>query len=284
MNLIRRLIGAVIFALCLNGAAADSVVASASSIEQAHQLTLSRERLAAAEVLKSAIDEIKNADSINQEALEKHKRALVRISRVFYGQNAQKEFELAESLYFSKNPRSLSHYEQALRLEPKNVTILIGLMRDLLSREECRRALEVYEQISEMSPYDIEVRYFHWLALLCQEKGGAPQISRDLLEDEEVGPFAQIAHLHWKTLNDMELNKENILDIQRRLKDFPEAYYYLHLIAKEDEIINLDFARRYLELCRRSGSAERRRFNLIPHLCRHKNELEADIRAMEGGQ
>lgn len=270
--------------------AAGSYVSTAQGealdpIKRANQLTLDRERMKASEVLRAAIEkELKEdrEDSANEDNLNNYKKALKRVGRIFYGQNAQKEFELAESLYFAQKPGSLSHYEQAHRLEPGNIQILLGLMRDHLSRGDCRRALDAYTQVVEINPFDEEGRYFQWLAKLCSERGGAPKIDKDLLSHHEIGPYAQTQRLLWQVLNEETLDKEDVLKIQERLKDFPEPYYYLHQIEKkEEEIISLEFAKRYIEICRRMGSGERRQFRLFPRVCQHREALELETRAME---
>jgi hypothetical protein len=255
--------------------AADS---TPKPLAKARELLLQKDRVAAAQVLQTAIGESKR-DGERNELI----RELQNIGNLFLTEEGQKSFELAESLLYSAAGGVEGRYEEALTKEPGNVQVLLGLARAKLAKNDCSGASETLADADKINPYSIEKKYLrartnHCLKLPAQKKSEATSATGELkrywlflqaqsLVDEQKLKEAQaLLFKDAKELQDWNMPEINFLRFKVFASAAPEA---------------IEFAQKYIDQCKTISASLRRQYKFEPRLCVNASDAEDFVKKNE---
>ena len=132
-------------------------------ILKAQNLTLQRDRLQTSQILIRGIQR----ETRGSPAYKDLTKALSDLTTVFYTEKAQSVFSVGEANVESKPKDAVESFQEALRIEDGNVTILKALARVQLSLGDCEKADATLRSAEALDPYSAEVKLLNLQSLAC---------------------------------------------------------------------------------------------------------------------
>jgi hypothetical protein len=246
------------------------------AIENARKSLAEKNRKEATGLLISAIESEKNPAILSE-----LKKELDREATLFFTNEGQRLFELAESIRYSGQAGYMPKYELSLKLEDLNWLILINQSVADIRNKDYALALKTLEQAETINPGKPEANFLKNYAKLCAgEDVPAEELERAII--------SSAASIKKSALSKRALAKgesEMALDRAREAissdKNYPMGYYWAWQALKKEEDYGLDEAQRYLRLCKDLTAMQRRKYNLDPELCLDTAGPEEFIKKME---
>ena len=253
--------------------------AELTDIQKAREAFLQEGRKDALKILAKSVR--KQKDKTDSKELSEAEKLATR----FKTDEAQREFELGESLYFSEQAGSLDKYKNALKLEPDNLTILYAMIRYYLKEGSCSAAKLQLKNARNVWKY-AKLQYYYNLKIgECEGKSLDLVKVRNLKKlSPELGSMAtvlEIQALVEKGYGKEALKLEKLLE--GRDKSFSEIYFWLYKAGELEDGGELGYLRKYLKLCQSYGASERRSFRLEPLLCGRIKQVRAMVSKLESG-
>ncbi len=246
-------------------------------IEKAYNLSLQKDRLQAINLLVSATQKESKKGPPPKELLV----ALEEVSTVFYSDKAQQTFELALSLRSSDPALAVSKLNEAARLEPDNLQIMLEQIRLQISSGDCDGALKVVQKHRERNPYSEDLRLVLAQSLVCHGKFQEFQALRGPGDLKKNG-----RELYWQRL-DLEhafrtgafaKGRDLAVQFSKNEPTFPEFFYWTWKLNQSLKVVDERSGTKYLTMCKSLSSRLMRQFQAEPRLCRNVAEVEAETK------
>lgn len=246
-----------------------------SVLAKAENLVLDRDRLKALNILSQAAVEAKQAEDQLF-----YWRKFDALARLFFTEEGQKQFELAQSLSFSENPsRAQAHFQQSLETEPHNFSMLEGYILYLLRGNKCKEAGEKW--LGSKSLYSEYARYreLQRLIAVCEkDKESLLSAYKEAEDKQERNRHFYLAYISAasQSVPPMEIDEKK-LDVHLPI----ERLYVLWWLSQQtqqtpqaqEQEKALSYAKTYVDYCSKLNNNLRRQFHSWPFLCRHDKEL-----------
>jgi tetratricopeptide (TPR) repeat protein len=236
-------------------------------IEKAYNLSLQKDRSQAINILVNAIKQ----ENLNGGNTAELKKALQQVSYLFYSDRAQQAYELALSLRKTDLTGAQQKLNEALRMEPDNLSLFVELQRILLAKGDCSAALDGVTKERQQDPFDENLVLLQAQAQMCLGKGDAFAKTKELA-DTRKSALAK----YWINLEiDQATNDKNV----------PKAKELLSLLAKMDPkypavdywqwrlaapAAKAEAAQKYLKDCKNISPMTYRQYMTDVNLCRNK--------------
>lgn len=251
-------------------------------IAKAQNLTLQRDRLQASQILLRAIArETKN--SVGYKELTK---ALQELTTVFYTERAQSAFIAGEANLPLKPKEALDSFQESLRLEDGNVTVLKAIARQHLIVGDCEKADASVKQAETLDPYSPEVFLLRLQTWDCSKATSFLEEKLFTSDSQLVGVEPFVRGLQIKDLirrKDLKKAKTTLDKWAAGSKDYPEVAYWTFELSKTGAIapskgVDKSAANRYLQLCQNLTARKRKTYNLDVDLCKAKESVETYLK------
>jgi tetratricopeptide (TPR) repeat protein len=248
-------------------------------IQKAQNLTLQQNRLQAAQVLVRVIQ----SENYNKKAQDELKKTLNDISTLFYTEKTQKLFEYAKSLLRESEAEALAKFNEALKLEPGNILILLWSARLSLFTGKCEDANQKALRGLEINPYYDQLQLLELQAKACLQNS-----------DELDKAVARYKHLEtvYPLFYHMILTQKFFIQKQypqagyhiERAKqidrEFPEIYYWEIQTLSKQEVSAREAASRYIRTCKTISKADYLKYELEPRLCKEFKAVESEYKGL----
>ncbi|MEQ1664216.1 MAG: hypothetical protein ABL927_02445, partial [Bdellovibrionales bacterium] len=254
------------------------------SIEEVREQLIEKNRETAARILNEMIDKAKSTSEKQKLIKELHMA-----SSLFFSNEGQKLFELAESIRFSGQQGYQNKYEEALKKEGSNWSVLAGQVLGFLSVKKCKAAVDSIKKAEEIDSYRIENRLMRFASQICEGTKTDSETSSDLkIEEEQLSKetksvyktlVAQIDYLYGKLLGAQKFIQE--------VEDLDASYptpYFLSWDWTSNEAtsdIRLEKAQKYLNLCKSVTFEIRKKYYWDAELCSKTEVVEDFIKKSE---
>ena len=246
-------------------------------VTKAQNLTLQRDRLQTSQVLIRGLQRENKTSAAYREL----SRALEDLTSVFYTEKAQGLFATGESQMESKPHDAIDQFQEALRIEDGNITILKAIARTHLRLAECSKADTAIKSAEGMNPYSSEIKLLRLQVLECQKSYDLLALrlaahDPDLESVEKFSRGLQVADL----IRQKELKKAKMLlsNWETQMPDYPEVYYWKWQLAKETGDPERLAAVKYAQLCQNLTPRRRNNYILDVDLCKGKEVVDAYLR------
>ena len=242
-------------------------------ITKAQNLTLQRDRLQTSQVLIRGLQR----ESRNSSAYRELSRALEDLTSVFYTEKAQGLFATGESQMESKPHDAVDQFQEALRIEDGNVTILKAIARTNLRLAECSKADSAVKSAEAINPFSSEVKLLRLQVLECQ-KSYDLLTARLLARDPDLEPVEKfIRGLQMADLirqKEIKRAKALLASWETQMPDYPEVYFWKWQFAKETGEPERSAALKYAQLCQNLTPRRRKNYILDVDLCKGKEAVD----------
>lgn len=246
-------------------------------IEKAYNLSLQKDRTQAVSILMSALKK-EAKKSVAQRDLAV---ALNQVSKVFFGDKSLQLYELALSLRVTDPNLGISKLQEALRLEPENISIEIALARAALFQGDCNGALTRALKLKEQASYIEEIRLVTSQAQICLGK-----FEDYLIKRSEMDIKRSSFILSWQTLEAEYLFKtgnfaktrEEAMSLQKIDRFFPESHYWIWKAEVEMKMKPDTSGQKYLNACKAMNGRQARDYLFEPQLCHRTAEVESFLK------
>ncbi|MEQ1876761.1 MAG: hypothetical protein ABL958_08945 [Bdellovibrionia bacterium] len=251
-------------------------------IAVAQNQSLQKDRLLATQTLVRALKKEKSLVA-RRELLS----ALNDLSEIFYSDKTQQLFELGESLRFDSPQGALERYNEALKLEPGNVSVLKGIGRAQLTLGTCERVIEVTQQALDIHPFSDDLQLLRAQALSCLVR---TKDSRGVIEKIDVRKsplkfYFEIVKVQNLVFEDkFGLAEEEIKKLIDTDPKFPEAYYWMAQVKTRQKTDALEWNQKYVRLCQAITPAQRRKYGPEPRLCSERRNVEQALEQAQSGE
>jgi hypothetical protein len=234
------------------------------SIVSAREQVLKKDRAAALKILNEAEKtekSIKKRNEIRSEAR--------RIAQIFFTNEGQRAYELAETIRYSGQAGYLVKYEEALAKEGSHLGIHLGIASGHLAAKNCTKAAEAATAATDLISDNIEAQFLLWRSQLCLNPHEAPAIR---LPQDLPAPALAVreALLALAALQRQEFNGAENFARKAIVADanYPMGYYWLWQVKlKEGATTVTEEAEKYLALCKEVTPESRRKYYLDSDLC-----------------
>lgn len=249
-------------------------------ILKAQNLSLQQDRLQASQVLIRGLQR----ETRGSQAYKELARALDELTGLFYTERAQAAFATGESLAFSKPREAVDAYEQALKVEDRNLTVLKALARLHLRANECDLADSRVRQAEETNPYSSEVKLLRLQVLSCQ-KNGTALMSRFAAYEQDLESVKKFSYglriKEYLRTKDLKKARALLSEWEAAMPDYPEIYYWKWEISMASDAPDRLAAAKYLQLCQGLSARKRNQYVIDVHLCKGKEAVETFLRENE---
>jgi hypothetical protein len=249
-------------------------------IQKAQNLTLQRDRLQASQLLTRALQKESRGSVAHRELA----KALDELTSVFYSERAQGLFAAGESAAETRPRDALAHYQEALRVEDGNVTVLKALARTHLVMSDCDRADAATRSAEAINEFSAEVKLLRLQVLACQRNFDSLRLrladfTADLEPVEAFTRGIQMRSLHQDKLaenDEKELKKAKSLLAawESASPDYPELHFWKwehsRLVGTPDRASAL----RYSRLCQNLTPRKRKSYSADVELCKGKDAVD----------
>lgn len=243
-------------------------------VEKAYNLSLQKERSQAILLL---VNSIKKESKKNPKAVKDLSKALEQISSIFYSDKAQQLFELGISLRLSDPGLAAQKINDAIKLEPDNLSNNLAQMRLQIAGGDCGGALGAAKKTKEINPFSEEIDLIISQAAVCAGQFETYQQLKTYIDDKK-SPLAR----HWMSVELEYLFKnglfprglELVSGIQKTEPQYPEPYYWQWKLEIEVKGKPELAAAKYVNLCKTLSSRALRDYMAEPLLCRRTQEVE----------
>ncbi len=248
-------------------------------IEKAYNLSLQKDRSQAINILVNAI---KLEGDRNKSTIEL-KKALQRVSYLFYSDRAQQTYELALSLRRTDFSQALQKMNEALRMEPDNRTLFLETQRMVLIKGDCSAALDGATKAHLQDPFDENLTLLQAQAQACLGQWEDFKKTRDDIDVKKSNLIK-----FWLSL-EIELAlyekslvkaKELLASLQRLDSKYPELYYWSWRAVAGAE--KKEAGLKYVKECKNISTALYRQYMTDTNLCRKVGEVETATKSLNG--
>ncbi len=282
--MIRSLFVAVI---CLFGSGAFAQPLRAvptQTIQAARQLFLNGDRRGALQMLAQELARLRPSDSKYKTLATEQAKIATR----FLSDTGQKEYELAESMYFAGRKDVHGKYLEALKLEPENGEILESLVLESLHNKECDTAQEYIQMLQRLwTTYplvdllNLRLHQCQGLALTEQEV----KTVKNLKATRAFMPTLEAQHFVEKSVQVTEERASKTITKAPKLKpldgEYPENLYWNFRVGEVQDEGDPEQLKKYIAVCQNLTEAQRRRFRFDPYICEHVNEAQELVKLKE---
>jgi len=249
---------------------------------QAQESLLKRERQKAADILSRAISDAKTLSANDRDVLL---RELGRVNSLFFTNEGQRNFELAESIRLNGEQGYAPKYEAALLQEDGNFVVLVGQTLAFFANKNCKAAQANIELIGKLYPQSAEYKVLRLKADICLTAPPDTAVDEKNLENianKKTIVNALLAQKYYQQKNyDLALVKAR--ESMRADPLYPSGFYWAWRILEKNENEGLDEAQTFLGLCKSIDMKLRKKYYLDPELCSGTDQVEEFIRKIEGG-
>jgi hypothetical protein len=267
----------------INASTTKKVETYQDLIEKAQNLSLQRDRLQATQILVRALEREKRGSKAYRALLQ----SLDQLAGLFYTEKAQKEFELAESLVFTKEDLAIARYQSAIAMEEGHLPTLIALAQAQLRSNECNAAATNLSKAEKVNPYNPETSLLMIRALLCLDKKeeALQLLNLKSAEIESLGIWALDIRIQlYDALAQPEKARTYLKEALAKDAKYPELHYWrwkLALRAKEEGLAG---GQDYLSQCKSISFNLRRKYRLEPLLCSRQTLVANAIEEASGSE
>ncbi|MFM6926858.1 MAG: tetratricopeptide repeat protein [Bdellovibrio sp.] len=247
-------------------------------IEKAYNLSLQRDRQQALNILTSAI-----IRETRPQAQGELKKAALDVSHVFFSDKAQQLFETSASLRKTDLTQAIAKLNEAQRIEPDNISIVIEISRLLIAKGDCSGAQELLTKFIKLIAFDEELKLTNAQAQVCQSQW------YEYLKIYDPKEVAKSTLQKFWLANEVEhqvkvkntLKAQESLGILKKLDSkYPEVAYWSWKVTQGIKPGNLDEAQKYVMTCKNISASQYRQYMIDPMLCRRVVEVEGEIKGM----
>lgn len=246
-------------------------------IQKAQNLTLQQNRLQASQVLVRVI----RSEFYNKKAEEELKKALSDISTIFYTEKTQKIFEYGKSLMRESPQEAVEKFNEALKVEPENIQILLWNSRLSLFIGKCEDANQLAQKALDINPFFTQLQLVKLQAEACTQN--IEPLNKLLVEFkhiESVYPLYYHMVLAQKFFTQKQYPQAgyHIERAKQIDKEFPEIYFWESQILEKQELSAKEAASRYVRSCKTITKADYLKYELEPRLCEEFKTFEVEYR------
>lgn len=255
-------------------------------ILKAQNLTLQRDRLQASQILIRAIQR----ESKGNAAYKDLTRALTELTTVFYTEKAQSVFSVGEAAVAEKPRDAIESFQEALRLEDGNVTILKSLARTQLILDECEKAETSVRSAEAVDPYSPEIKLLSLQLLACNKSYEA------LLAKAETTDYDfDTAETYVKSLRsglqiqalvetakpkaDFKKARSLLAAWEAQMPDYPEVHFWKWELSKVQPPSDRALAAKYAQACQNLSPRKRKNYSLDVNLCKGKEAADEYLKS-----
>lgn len=253
-------------------------------IQKAQNLTLQRDRLQASQILVRAL----NRETRGSAAFKEMTKALSELSTLFYTEKAQSVFSVGESAETLRPRDAIDSFQEALRLEDGNVTILKSLARVQLTLGDCDKAETSVKAAEAIDPFSSEVQLLNLQVLACSKNFEALLTKLEETENQTDASETNVRHLRYglqiQALNALkaktELKKAKALLASWESADaeYPEVFYWKYVLSKSAGSPDRTAAARYTQACQNLSPRKRKNYSLDVNLCKGKEAVDTYLK------
>jgi tetratricopeptide (TPR) repeat protein len=246
------------------------------AVEQAQALAKKKNRTEACAVLQKSLAEMSPSSKSRAKVVE----ALHQISRMFFTDKGQKEFEAGQASMWDSPDMALTHLKAALAIEDDNLLILDNVARIQLMKQDCDAAAGTLNGARKINAYASEAAILELRALVCQKNfSGFKEKAKNVVPADKW----EEAYVQYLTAQESIQNQnwkkafELLSKVTEEQPQFPEAYFWM---AKAGDELDKDTEpqyQKYVSLCKALTTRDKRRFSLEPKLCVNQKDAEDEI-------
>lgn len=248
-------------------------------IEKAYNLSLQKDRSQAVNILTNAIKQ-ENLRNGNTAEL---KKALQQVSYLFYSDRAQQSYELALSLRRTDINQASQKMNEALRMEPDNLSLFNEMQRMILIKGDCSAALDNVVKERAQDPFDENLILIQAQAQACLGQWDEFKKTRDVFDIKKSNQWK-----YWLSLEiELALSEKNpmkakelVTNLQKIDSKYPELLYWQWRVASGPE--KAAFAQKYIMDCKNISATLYRQYMTDVNLCRKVVEVEIATKNANG--
>jgi predicted Zn-dependent protease len=218
-------------------------------------------------------------------AVAEIRKSIMEISHLFFSDKAQQAYESGLSLKKTDLNQSINKLSEALRIEPDNNSIIEDLSRTMLLKNDCAGAADLVNKQPKFIPYNEELRLIQAQSYVCQSQWSE--------YDELIGKYDYRKSALAKFWLVLELEKnfklKNVIKAQDALTNlrkidtkYPPIFYWSWKLSHSAKRPNIIDGQKYLMSCKNISANQARQYMIDPMLCRHVQEVEADLKGING--
>jgi predicted Zn-dependent protease len=242
-------------------------------IQKAQALSLQQEREQVSQVLKRAIENEKGKKA-EQELL----KTLSELTTLFYTEKGQSVFEYGRSLFRASPQEALQKFQEALKLEPNNVSILSEIAKIELYTGKCGEATTTVQKALSLNPYSSDLNLLLAQSLSCSQKNDEALLTLKKV-NQSVFSFIAFAQIYFSKNEikqaETHLNLAKIADAK-----FPEVYYWEMQIRKKSNLNITEQAQLYVKLCKNLQLKDLVKYHSEPRTCLEAKNVEAELKSL----
>lgn len=268
MNFVRHTLQAIIFVSLLlnNSFAKEKVKEQDSLLLRARKLLLQKKRVEAIEILLTED--------------KKYLAEAIKISERFLTDQAQSDYETAESQRLSNKEGAEDSYQKAITIEPDNLILRQSLLMFYVEKKKCDAAEAQKMKLAEVFKEHPRQPYYDYLISRCED---APTESIDEATAISMGLdsiYLQLANIYTASAKDRPNTALEISSRIRQKESFPpEALFWSWKIQKELGKSSTEDLKKYIQVCKSSGEPEKRMYKWDPYYCSYLKAAEEAFQA-----
>ncbi len=233
-------------------------------INQVQTLLLSQNREQAIQLVISQL-KIEKPHSKNYKELI---NTLKKTSELFFSEKAQQNYELAIAVYQTDKNQTKEKLLESLKLEPKNILILKGLVFTYLSLKDCNSAKSYLSELKPMGEYDEDIEKLQILNLVCfKNKAEALSVIAKMDPENLNSPFWIVNKYRLQLIINDFINTT-----LKYPQDYPELIYVLWMQEKALKAKSI-LADKYKQLCQTPVTYDKAYSYADPWVCEHIKEI-----------
>jgi hypothetical protein len=255
-------------------------------ILKAQNLTLQRDRLQASQILIRAIQR----ETKGNNAYKDLTRALTELTTVFYTEKAQSVFSVGEAAVETKPREAIESFQEALRLEEGNVTVLKSLARTQLVLNECEKAEISIRSAEGVDPYSPEVKLLGLQLLACSKSFEALLAKLDVADldldtaESYVKSLRSGLQIHAlletaKPKSDLKKARALLSTWEGQMPDYPEIHFWKWELSKAQSASDRTSAAKYAQACQNLSPRKRKTYSLDVNLCKGKEAVDSYLKS-----
>ena len=249
---------------------------AATAIERAQEHTLKKDRARASLVLRRAIEA-----APSRAARARLGEALAQITRIFFTDRGQQEFESGQTALFETPAAALVHLTEALRHEDGNVAVRLAIARYYLLAQDCSNAATEVAAARQSNPIDGEAAALELRVAICRESAAVDlrdKVRRLPPLDKWQNGFVTYVQARELLRQGLSARAADALGrVVAEFPRFPEARFYLGRAEAARGTGGDESLRKYVSLCKGFTGRDRREFALEPRVCLHRKEAEDEL-------
>lgn len=265
-----KLISALIF-ISVAAFAANPRETYREIIHKAQALSLQQEREQVSQVLKRAIEN-ETSKKAEQELL----KTLTELTSLFYTEKGQSVFEYGRSLFRSSPQEALQKFQEALKLESNNVSVLSELAKLELYMGKCSDSTATVLKALGLNPYSSDLNLLYAQSLSCSQKNEEALVVLKKV-DQSVFSFVIFTQIYF-AMNEYKQAESHLNLAKVADSKFPETYYWEMQIRKKNGLDISEQAQAYVKLCKAMSLKDIIRYHSEPRTCLESKNIEAEFK------